>query len=232
MYGIKRLTPLVDMWLLFSPNQQYSVWAGACYLFPLLGGYLADKYLGRYKTILVFCTIYLGGLVLVVFSSVPGKVAHEMIFPAMYIVAVGTGGIKPNVSTMGADQFDDSNPKDRLEKESFFNWFYWSINLGAMISYVGIAYICQYGIAGLGGVSWGFFIGYLIPAIAMGLAIVVFMIGTPRYRILPPAGSVLDTTFGIIKQAWERRNLKQTGDWLDAASIQYGGTYDVSAPVV
>jgi peptide/histidine transporter 3/4 len=48
-----------------------------------------------------------------------------MFFMAMYIVALGTGGIKPNVSTMGAEQFDDSCPEDLVEKESYFNWFYW-----------------------------------------------------------------------------------------------------------
>ena len=47
----------------------------------------------------------------------------DIVFPAIYIIAIGTGGIKPNVSTLGADQFDDRYSKDRLEKESFFNWF-------------------------------------------------------------------------------------------------------------
>jgi len=46
--------------------------------------------------------------------------------------------------------------------------FYWSINLGALISYTLVAYICQYG-AGpdLGGEEWGFFVGYTIPSIMM-----------------------------------------------------------------
>ncbi|RYY82569.1 hypothetical protein EON63_13035 [archaeon] len=119
---------------------------------------------------------------------------------------VGTGGIKPNVCTMGADQFDDRYTQDRKEKESFFNWlvliavvnnyyiychkphtayfirhtpytsnrfylyrrFYWSINLGSLISYTLVAYICQYGLPFLGGEKWGFFVGYCIPAIMMG----------------------------------------------------------------
>ena len=63
---------------------QYSAWMGVCYVTPLLGGYIADTYLGRYYTILVFISIYLLGL-----------------------VSLGTGGIKPNVSTLGADQFDE-----------------------------------------------------------------------------------------------------------------------------
>ena len=105
---------------------------------------------------------------MIVIGSVPGDVNAAFFFPAIYIVALGTGGIKPNVSTMGADQFDLRYSRDRKEKESFFNWFYWSINLGSMISYTVVAYICQYGIPDLGGQKWGFFVGYTIPAIAMG----------------------------------------------------------------
>lgn len=109
---------------------------------------------------------------MVVIGSIPGEVNAAFFFPAIYIIALGTGGIKPNVSTMGADQFDDRYSRDRKEKESFFNWFYWSINLGSMISYTVIAYICQYGIPQLGGADWGFFVGYLIPAIFMGSFVV------------------------------------------------------------
>lgn len=71
----------------------------------------------------MFCSIYLCGLILIVFGSIPGEVSAAVIFPAIYIVAIGTGGIKPNVSTLGADQFDESYPQDVREKESFFNWY-------------------------------------------------------------------------------------------------------------
>ena len=43
-------------------------------------------------------------------------------FLALYILAVGTGGTKPNISTIGADQFDDTHPRERSHKLSFFNW--------------------------------------------------------------------------------------------------------------
>lgn len=102
---------------------QYSAWAGFCYVTPLLGGYIADTYLGRYRTILLFCSIYLIGLIMVVIGSVPGQVQASFFFPAIYIIGLGTGGIKPNVSTLGADQFDDRYSQDRKEKESFFSWF-------------------------------------------------------------------------------------------------------------
>lgn len=78
--------------------------------------------MGRYRTILLFCSIYLIGLIMVVIGSVPGQVQASFFFPAIYIIGLGTGGIKPNVSTLGADQFDDRYSQDRKEKESFFSW--------------------------------------------------------------------------------------------------------------
>eukprot|EP01034_Spumella_vulgaris_P039545 gene39545-48860_t len=174
----------------------------------------------------VFCIIYLIGLILVVFGSIPGRVTAGVFFPAIYIIALGTGGIKPNVSTMGADQFDDRYSKDRLEKESYFNWFYWSINFGALISHTLVAYVCQYGIPALGGSEWGFFVGYTIPAIMMAMAILVFLLGTPKYTHNTPQGSILATAVKICYEAvWSKRNTKGTVHVLDRAKTTHGGSY-------
>jgi dipeptide/tripeptide permease len=45
--------------------------------------------------------------------------------------------------------------------------FYWSINLGSLIAFSAVAYICQNGIEGLGGLDWSFFVGFSVPAISM-----------------------------------------------------------------
>jgi solute carrier family 15 (peptide/histidine transporter), member 3/4 len=124
-----------------SVNQFYA-WNGFVYVTPLLGGYIADTYLGRYKTILYFSVLYLFGLALIVFGSVPGAVIVPVVFLAMYTIAVGAGGIKPNVSTMGADQFDPQYEQDKKEAAQFFSYFYWSINLGALVAYVSLFQIC------------------------------------------------------------------------------------------
>lgn len=222
---------------------QYNAWSGACYITPLLGGYIADSYLGRYNTILIFCLIYLAGMVMLVLGSIPGNSSALIIFPALYIIALGTGGIKPNVATLGADQFDERYARDRKEKESFFNWFYWSINSAALISLTVIAYICQNGIPALGGVDWGFFIGYSIPCLALAAAIVVFVSGRSGYVLKPPNGSVLSIFFSILVEAlWTRRSVtvqdirqstsrnsgyerKSTKDVLDKACVRYGGSH-------
>ncbi|KAK8692566.1 hypothetical protein V6N13_076023 [Hibiscus sabdariffa] len=92
-------------------------WSGACYFTPLIGGFVADAYLGRYWTIVIFSIIYFSGMTLLTLSSsIPelkpwcnGDVCHAtqgqvaVFFVALYLIALGSGGIKPCVSSFGAD---------------------------------------------------------------------------------------------------------------------------------
>lgn len=209
---------------------QFYAWNGFVYVTPLIGGYIADTLLGRYKTILYFSMLYLVGLALFVFGSVPGAILTGVVFTAMYTVALGAGGIKPNVSTMGADQFDPKYAQDKKEAEQFFSYFYWSINLGALVAYSLVAYVCQYGLPFLGGESWGFFVGYLIPTIMMCFGVAVFISGTKRYKKVMPKGSALTTAIGIVYEALFIRyhDRSPTGFVLDKASDQYGGSYSTN----
>lgn len=59
---------------------------------------------------------------------------YTVFFFGLYLVALGMGGIKPCVAPFGADQFDDTDLKERVKKGSFFNWYYFSIYLGILIS--------------------------------------------------------------------------------------------------
>ena len=211
---------------------QYSTWSGVCYVMPLLGGYLADTYMGRYKTILGFCIIYIFGLILLVVAAAPGQtqsVVAALAFFSIYLISLGTGGIKPNVSTLGADQFDMSHARDRKEKESFFNFFYWSINLGALISFTLVAYICQYGIGTLGGQRWSFFVGFSIPLIMMVLGVGIFVSGTSRYKIAKPSGSILEFSIKILYEAvWTHRSKRYDTPLihtLDKAKVENGGNF-------
>lgn len=184
-----------------SVNEFY-LWNGFVYVTPLIGGYIADTYLGRYKTILSFSILYLLGLCLFVFGSIPGSIQKAVVFSAMYLIALAAGGIKPNVSTMGADQFDVRYERDEKEAGQFFSYFYWSINLGALCAYTLVAYICQYGLPGLGGENWGFFVGYLIPTGMMAVGVAIFIYGSPRYKKNPPYGSMLTVAAGIIYETF------------------------------
>jgi peptide/histidine transporter 3/4 len=108
----------------------------------------------------------------------------------------------------------------------FFTSWFRSINLGALLSYTLVAYVCQYGIPFLGGESWGFFVGYMIPTIALGLGIAVFMSATTRYKKFPPQGSMVSRAVGILSEGVTRRGQgEKGGHWLDVASVTQGGSY-------
>lgn len=103
-------------------------------------------------------------------------------FVSLYLVALGTGGIKPCVSSYGADQFDDNNEEEKNHKSSFFNWFYFSINIGALVASSVIVWIQI-------NIGWGW--GFGIPAVAMAIAVVFFFSATRLYRYQKPGGSPL-----------------------------------------
>lgn len=110
-------------------------------------------------------------------------------FASLYLVALGTGGIKPCVSSYGADQFDDADETERNHKSSFFNWFYFSINVGALVAASLIVWIQVH-------IGWGW--GFGIPAAAMAIAVVSFFSGTRIYRYQKPGGSPLTRISQVI----------------------------------
>ena len=104
-------------------NTQVNIWMGTCYVTPILGAIVADSYLGRYKTIMLFSSFYLVGLLLLAATNLAvdrtnlsWSNVNFMLFAALYIIAVGTGGIKPNVSSFGADQFDETDAGQKRDK--------------------------------------------------------------------------------------------------------------------
>lgn len=92
---------------------------------------------------------------------------------SLYIIAIGSGGTKPNISTFGADQFDDFNPNERQIKVSFFNWWMFSTFLGSLCASLGLVYIQE-------NLGWG--LGYGIPTVGLVLSLFIFYMGTPIYR--------------------------------------------------
>ncbi|KAG5620393.1 hypothetical protein H5410_005611 [Solanum commersonii] len=202
-----------------SAARNVTTWQGTCYITPLIGAVLADAYWGRYWTIATFSTIYFIGMcTLTLSASVPafkppecvGSVCpsaspaqYAIFFFGLYLIALGTGGIKPCVSSFGADQFDDTDPKERVKKGSFFNWFYFSINIGALISSSLIVWIQE-------NAGWG--LGFGIPAVFMGIAIASFFFGTPLYRIQKPGGSPLTRMCQVLVAAFHKWNLSVPDD--------------------
>ncbi|KAL4423412.1 hypothetical protein ABPG77_009990 [Micractinium sp. CCAP 211/92] len=184
---------------------QLNLFEGTCYLTPLLGAWLADSLWGRYKTIIVFSVIYFLGMVMLAASAwLPGltpspdeyasPLQNAALYTSLYVIALGTGGIKPNVSAFGADQFDEADPKDRKEKTSFFNWFYFFVNIGSLLAVTVIVWVQE-------NISWA--VGFAIPAACMALAIITFVAGSPLYTHVAPTESPLSRVFKVVWAAWK-----------------------------
>lgn len=163
-------------------------------------------------------SIFMQGMTLLTLSaSVPGlrpscvskddchatEFQSAICFTALYLVALGTGGIKPCVSSYGADQFDDDDEVEKKHKSSFFNWFYFSINIGALIASSLLVYIQD-------NVGWGW--GFGIPAVAMAVAVVSFFSGTKLYRNQKPAGSPLTRLCQVMVASWRKYSVQVPED--------------------
>lgn len=143
----------------------------AVYFLPLLGGWIADRWFGRYWTILVISLFYcLGHGTLAAFEG-----SRVGLFVGLSLIAIGAGGIKPCVSAFVGDQFR-ADQQHLLPK--IYGWFYWAINLGAAAGFFIIPMVHA-----KAGYSWAFG----IPGIAMGVATLFFWMGTKYYVRQPPA---------------------------------------------
>ncbi|GFP89171.1 protein nrt1/ ptr family 8.1 [Phtheirospermum japonicum] len=201
-----------------TASKNLSNWSGTCFAMPLVGAFLADSYLGRYWTIASFSIIYLTGMILLALSAfVPGMrpTCHEkdachattlqsaLCFVALYMIALGSGAIKPCVSSYGADQFDDADEVEKSCKSSFFVWFYFSINVGALIGSSVLVWTQ---------VQFGWALGFGVPAVLMVIASAFFFLGTRLYRYQKPGGSPLTRLCQVIVASLRKYQAKVPDD--------------------
>lgn len=159
----------------------FSYSSALAYFFPLAGGYISDCYLGRYNTILYFSFVYCIGSASIAVASIYSSVWGTLL--GLALMAIGTGGIKPNVSSFGADQFDQTlyptvEHHDRTIT-SFFNAFYFSINLGSMFSMILTPIIRS---------RVGYPLAFGIPAILLLFATLIFWTARNEYIKKPATG--------------------------------------------
>ncbi len=148
----------------------YHVFAGICYLFPLYGAFISDRFWGKYKTILYLSIVYcVGHLYLAIFET-----SQIGFTTGLALIALGSGGIKPCVSAHVGDQFKKGQ-ETLLNK--VFNLFYFMINFGAMFSTIITPWtLDKYG------AHWAFG----IPGVLMAIATVIFWMGRDKFVHVPP----------------------------------------------
>ncbi|MEX0938762.1 MAG: POT family MFS transporter [Pirellulales bacterium] len=151
----------------------YHTFSTAVYLFPLLGSILADTLLGKYRTIMMLSIVYcLGHAALAIDETRIGLTT------GLFLIALGSGGIKPCVSAHVGDQFGRLN-QHLLPK--VYAWFYFSINFGSFISTLLTPVLLEK--EGFGP-AWAFG----VPGVLMAIATFVFWMGRHKFVHVPPAG--------------------------------------------
>lgn len=195
-YGMKSILTVFMTGALLMPEPEaketYHLFVAACYFLPLLGAFISDRLLGKYRTILYLSIVYcLGHLTLALFEN-----SRQGFMLGLGLIALGAGGIKPCVSAHVGDQFTAKN-ESLLTK--VFDLFYWSINFGAFFSTILVPWtLAKYGS------QWAFG----IPGILMAMATFVFWMGRKRYVHVPPTPASSGSFAAIVLTA-----LTQLGRW-------------------
>ncbi|MEO6103751.1 MAG: oligopeptide:H+ symporter [Pseudoxanthomonas sp.] len=160
------------------------------YFFPLLGGWLSDRFFGKYNTVLWFSLIYCAGhACLALFED-----NRNGFYAGLFLIALGSGGIKPLVVSFVGDQFDESN---KSMAKVVFDFFYWIINFGSFFASLLMPLFLR---------SYGPAVAFGIPGILMFIATLVFWLGRRQYVRVPPThGEDPDSFFNVARTALAAR---------------------------
>jgi len=150
-----------------AQTTQY-MYIAACYFMPLLGGYIADNFLGKYWTIVGFAVPYVVGMFLL------GSQQEVLVFLSLGLLAIGSGVIKPNITTLMGLTYDQQRPGQEKLRSDAFAWFYLAINIGAFLSQFFVPIIRD---------KQGYTVAFAFPAVLMAIALLVFAAGRKLYGV-------------------------------------------------
>lgn len=199
-YGMRNILTqfLVSSSLLFTASQAVSqaeregaakevfhTFVLGVYFFPLLGGWLADRFLGKYRTILYLSLVYCAGhACLALFDD------HRTgFFTGLFLIALGSGGIKPCVSAFVGDQLDQSN---KSLGKVVFDAFYWIINFGSFFATLLMPVFLRH---------FGPSVAFGIPGVLMFVATLIFWLGRRLYVCVPPTPPHPDSFLRVARSA-------------------------------
>jgi proton-dependent oligopeptide transporter, POT family len=180
-YGMRNILTvfLVSSLLLYLPEAErargakdvFHTFVIGVYFFPLLGGWLADRFFGKYNVIFWLSLVYCGGQACLA-MFVTDRIGF---YVGLSLIALGSGGIKPCVAAFVGDQFDQTN---KHRAKVVFDAFYWIINFGSFFASLFMPIFLRY---------LGPAFAFGIPGVLMFISTAVLWLGRRRYVMVPPA---------------------------------------------
>jgi POT family proton-dependent oligopeptide transporter len=188
-YGMSTiLVPYMQQFLGWEHNRAESIYhyfVGVAYAMTVVGGWISDRFFGRYRTILWLSYGYVLGHAVLAAGDLGFRV--PALFIGLTLIVIGQSGIKPNLSAFVGDQFrqDEQHLLDRV-----YSWFYFAINVGSATSQLVTPWLlagCAFGAFKLcanSATAWGFG----VPGLLMAAALVIYLLGRKEYVKVPPTG--------------------------------------------
>jgi POT family proton-dependent oligopeptide transporter len=141
----------------------YGTFTSMLYLTPVIGGYLADRYLGSQRSIII------GGVLFVIGYLLTALPTGNGFFIGLSVIIIANGLFKPNVSTIVGDLYRPGDPR----RDGGFTLFYMGINIGSLIPPLITGALIK---------KFGWHSGFLLAALGMAIGIVTFISGKSRLR--------------------------------------------------
>jgi len=160
----------------------YALYGSTIYLVSLPGGWIADRFIGQRMAVLI------GGIIIMFGHITLALPTHDAFLPGLGLIVLGTGFLKPNVSTIVGQLYDKSDPR----RDAGYTIYYMGINVGALVAPIACGFLAQSStfrtfLANQGidpNASWHF--GFGAAAIGMALGVVQFVHG---WKYLGDAGA-------------------------------------------
>ncbi|KAM7273275.1 hypothetical protein ACFE04_027939 [Oxalis oulophora] len=186
---------------------------GATFLLSIVGAFISDTYLNRFTTCMIFGALEVVGLALLVVQSSSSKLHTDLpctksscmkvgpaflLYSALSFLAIGSGGVRGSLVPLGADQFDQNDPKEAKTLATYFNWQLLSTISGAFVGVTAVVYVATE-------VKW--FWGFLISTLATFIGFFVFGTGKNFYRLQPPGDGPMVRIGQVIFVTIKNRNL-------------------------
>ncbi|VAH31083.1 unnamed protein product [Triticum turgidum subsp. durum] len=190
----------------------------ALQMFSIPAAFLADSYIKRFYTVLIFGPIeILGYILLAVQAHVPslhpppcsptGAQTCEtvrgsnlsLLLLGLYLIPIGDGAARACLPALGGDQFDTADPVEQRQETSFFNWYTFAVSSGGFVGLVLVVWVEN---------RRGWDIGFTLCALCVLLGMLIWMAGFPFYRNQLPGGSAITRILQVLVVAFKKRNVQ------------------------